>query len=50
VIPEVQCPSCNCWFSVIWQRTYPEEKPEYCPMCGEEIDYAECKTRGYDDA
>ena len=41
-LPEVACPSCDARFTVIYHRTYEGEKPEYCPMCGAEIDYAEC--------
>lgn len=37
----VQCPECDIWFEVIWQNN-PSGGPEYCPMCGTEMDYAEC--------
>lgn len=35
------CPECDVRFEVIWCND-GFSVPEYCPMCGEEIDYQEC--------
>lgn len=40
-IPEIICPDCEGRFSVIWSRQFEGQRPEFCPMCGVEIDYAE---------
>lgn len=39
---EIQCPACERWFTVIWIND-GLGPPEYCPMCGEEIDYEEAE-------
>ena len=39
--PTIQCPLCDMWFSVVWNLDPVIERPEYCPFCGGEIDYAE---------
>ena len=33
----IVCPECDCQFTVIWNTV--EGPPEYCPMCGCEMDY-----------
>jgi len=38
----VICPECDRSFSVTWINTI-EGGPEYCPMCGEPINYVECE-------
>lgn len=37
----VRCPGCDCCFYVVWARNPMYPGPEYCPFCGDEIDYAE---------
>lgn len=39
--PMVICPECDCRFTVIWCNN-GIDRPEYCPMCGAEINYEEC--------
>lgn len=40
----LQCPECGIWFSIMWVSN-PIGGPEYCPMCGEPMDY----KQAYDD-
>lgn len=35
----IDCDECGVWFYVVWNRNAVYEKPEYCPFCGEELDY-----------
>jgi hypothetical protein len=34
----IQCPECDVRFQVVWCND-GWSKPEYCPMCGCEMDY-----------
>lgn len=45
----VICPNCEEHFNVIWNRSYEGQAPEYCPMCGAEIDYSKVENDGTDD-
>jgi rRNA maturation protein Nop10 len=36
----VMCPECGRYFTVIWLRD-GLGPAEYCPLCGEEIDYSQ---------
>ncbi len=36
---DIQCPECEQWFTVIWNNNVLGG-PEYCPMCGAEMDYS----------
>lgn len=36
----VQCPNCDAWFYVVWNRSLETmDGPKFCPFCGDEIDY-----------
>lgn len=48
-LPEVICPGCDARFTVIWTRRYEGDEPEFCPMCGDEMDYEECRERANDE-
>ena len=38
----LRCPACDERFYVVWQRSATTgDGPEYCPFCGEEVDYSE---------
>jgi len=39
----IQCYECMVWFEVVWAND-GFSRPEFCPMCGEEIDYTECES------
>jgi len=43
------CPDCDARFYVVWSRQYEGQKPEYCPMCGGEIDYREAWQKAHPD-
>lgn len=34
----IKCPECERWFEVVWLND-GLGPPEYCPMCGVELDY-----------
>lgn len=38
-VPTTICPECSCSFQLTWNPDPVYDKPEYCPMCGERIDY-----------
>jgi uncharacterized paraquat-inducible protein A len=40
----VQCPECDARFMVVWCND-GYSRPEYCPMCGEEMDYSEADVK-----
>ncbi len=44
-LPMISCPECDATFCVVWNRSYEGEHPEFCPMCGAEIDYAKLGTQ-----
>lgn len=37
----IKCPDCDSVFSVVWNRHWEGQKPEYCPFCGLEFEYSE---------
>lgn len=42
----IQCPECDVWFYVVWNRcAWVFNGPDYCPFCGDEIDYASLQTQ-----
>lgn len=42
------CPECDRTFEVVWLND-GLGPPEYCPMCGAEIDYLKCMEEEEDD-
>ena len=43
------CPTCGERFSVVWDRSFIGQTPEYFPMCGDELGYSELKDDEVED-
>ena len=38
---DVRCDNCDVIFMLVFQRNGYTERAEYCPFCGDEIDFSE---------
>lgn len=44
---DVRCPECDAVFMVVWHNSLDTYGgPQFCPFCGEEMDYRAARAAG----